>query len=258
MFDRTFDEILQEIITDHVNQDPVIDISKGSPDYITSAAVASAIWGMEKRGKYLSTQIVPGPDMSRENLEHWAIMRGLALDPAESDAALLTRLLFDIRHPPAGGNKYDYSRWAKLASLDVAAAWCVSQGQGTGTVDVIILANAARTGSEIPANALLSTVRAFIADICPDQVQFLRVLAPEVLGEDVTISRAGTDYPDAQAIADITTSLAIYIPGQPLYQDTLKGLALGGGDGRALVTLPAADIVPTPYQMIRPGAINVT
>jgi len=258
MFDNTFDSLLNDILTDHVNQDPAVDVSKGSPDYVTSSAFASALWALESRGKYLSTQIVPGPNMERDNLEHWASLRGLALNPAESDSSLLARLLGNIRRPPAGGNKYDYVAWALAASPNVANAWTVPCGQGPGTIDVIILANATLTGSEIPGDDLIATVTAYLTDICPLDPKYLRVLAPQVLTENVTIARAGADYPAAQAIADITSSLAAYIPGQTLYGDSLKVLALGGGNGSAPVTAPPADVVPTAYQMIRPGVINVT
>ncbi|MCM0081769.1 baseplate J/gp47 family protein [Geomonas sp. Red32] len=258
MFDNTVDSILNDILTDLLNEDPNVDVSQGSPDYISAKAFASALWGLENRGKYLSTQIVPGPNMERNGLEEWASARGIILNPSESDASLLARLRFNLRRPPAGGNKYDYVTWARAASSDIADAWTVPRGQGPGTVDLIVLAKAATTGSEIPSSDLLATVRGYIVDLCPDVVEYLRVLAPEVLLQDVTINRTDADYPAAQAIADITSSLASYLPGQILYPDSLKVLALGGGNGNAPVTAPAAPVEPTAYQMIRPGVINVT
>jgi uncharacterized phage protein gp47/JayE len=255
-FLKTFDELLNAILTDLQTQAPGCDVSRGSLLFVKSSALASALWGLYKEGQYVEFQRF-ADTCDRETLDHYVTVRGMTIIPGETDAALRARVLDDIRHPPAGGNKYDYPRWAKEASTDVQGAWCVPLGQGPGTVDVVITAKAA-TGSEIPDADLLATVRAYIVDICPTDIKFLRVLAPEPLPVNVTIDRAGSDYPAASAIADITAYLAGFTPGQPLYLDQLKALALGGSEGAAPVTLPVADVTPTAYQMIRPGVINVT
>lgn len=70
--------------------------------------------------------------------------------------------------------------------------------------------------------------------------------------------KAKAIYPAASAVTDVTNYLAAFIPGQKLILDQLKNIALGGGDGEAPVTLPAANVVPTAYQLIRPGIIDVT
>lgn len=251
----SFETILNRILTDYRNQDNTIDTAKGSLPFINAAALASAIWGLNKDGLYVDAQRF-ADTCDEETLDHYITLR-LPVILSETLADKRARVLSDIRTPPAGGNQYDYRRWAKEASADVAEAWCVPLGQGPGTVDVVILA-AVSTGSEIPLDALLATVRAYIVDICPSDVKYLRVLAPQVITENVTIVRQGSDYPASSAITDITNYLASFIPGQPLYRDQLKGNALGGGDGAAPVTLPAGDVTPTPYQMIRPGIINVT
>ena len=56
---------------------------------------------------------------------------------AESDAELLARLLELIRRPPAGGNRYDYRRWA-LEVPGVSAAYVYPLRRGLGTVDVVV------------------------------------------------------------------------------------------------------------------------
>jgi len=256
-FTDTFETILNRLLIDHQGQDPTVDISKGSPVYIKCAALASAVWGLNKDGAYVDAQR-SALSADEETLDNYISLRLVPI-PGESLASKRARVIDDIRHPPAGGNKYDYPKWAKEAApLEVAAAWTVPMGQGPGTVDVIILANAAETGSEIPDAELLAIVRAYIVDICPEGVQFLRILAPELLEQDVTVARVNADYPAASAITDVTNYLAAFIPGQKLLLDQLKNIALGGGDGEAPVTLPVANVVPTAYQMIRPGVIDVT
>ncbi|MGL9774494.1 MAG: baseplate J/gp47 family protein [Sodalis sp. (in: enterobacteria)] len=52
---------------------------------------------------------------------------------AGSDAALLVRLLKVIRRPSAGGNQYDYHRWAvSLPGVTEAHGYPLRRGYGTG------------------------------------------------------------------------------------------------------------------------------
>ena len=255
-FNRTFDSLLNDLLTDYANQLPGADISKGSLIFIKIAAEASALWGLYQTLDYLARQMFPDT-ADREHLEHYATLRGMPLISGETDAALLSRLLEFIRRPPSGGSRYDYTRWA-MEITGVAAAWCVPNGQGVGTVDVVLLADPVVTGSEIPTVGLLAAVRAHLVDLCPINVKFVRCLAPELLLQDVTIVRTGATYPAASAVADITAVLDLFTPGQPLYPAQLTNLALGSEAGDAAVTVPAGGAVyPTGYQMIRPGTVNV-
>lgn len=253
----TFDVIQNRILIDHLNQDPTVDISKGSPVFIKSAALASVVWGINQDIAYVDAQRF-ADECDEDTLDHYIAVRGLPVVSAEKLAAKRARVQADIRTPPAGGNRYDYVRWAKEASPLVVNAWCVPCGQGPGTVDMVILADAVATGSEIPTDDLCATVRAYIVDICPNDVKYLRVLPPEVITQAVTIARVGAVYPAASATADIAAYQNGMEPGGILYVDQLKLLALGGGAGSAPVTIPAADVTPTAYQMIRAGVIDVT
>jgi uncharacterized phage protein gp47/JayE len=148
---KTFDELLDGILTDYRNQFPDADTSQGSLIFIKSACLASALWGLYHYQQWISRQIFPDT-AATENLEHHAWVRGLSRTYGETDAALLSRLLEYIRRPPAGGNRYDYVKWATAVD-NVAQAWCYPLAQGLGTVDVVILANETTTGSEIPSSS---------------------------------------------------------------------------------------------------------
>jgi uncharacterized phage protein gp47/JayE len=148
-FQKDFDELLDDILTDYKNQFPEADTSQGSLIYIKSACVASALWGLYKYQEYISKQIFPDT-ADTENLDHHAWVRGLTRNPSESDSDLLARLLDYIRRPPAGGNQYDYVKWA-LEITNVEAAYCYPIAQGLGTVDVVILSDTS-TGSEVPSS----------------------------------------------------------------------------------------------------------
>lgn len=153
-FQKEFDDLFQGILTDWQNQFPEADLSKGSLIHIKSACLASALWGIYKYQGWIAAQIFPDT-AETEFLEHHAWVRGLSRTVGETDAELLTRLLDYIRHPPAGGNKYDYVKWA-LAIDYVETAWCFPLAQGLGTVDVVILADKTSTGSEIPSSHALT------------------------------------------------------------------------------------------------------
>lgn len=251
----TYDELLNAILTDYINQFPGSDSSKGSLIYIKSAAIASAFWGLYQHQRWISDQIFPDT-AATENLEHHAFIRGITRKNGETDADLLARLLEYIRRPPAGGNKYDYVKWA-LEITNVKAAYCVPLGQGPGSVDVVIVADPL-TGSEIPSQALIDEVWAYIDDLRPVTAKYLRVLPPEILLQDVTVVGSGAAYNLSQTALDITAYMNGFTPGQPLYRSQLGNFAIVNGADDVIVSIPVANVVPTAMQIIRPGAINVT
>lgn len=148
----TFDDLLEAILTDYRNQFPEGDTSQGSLIYIKSACYASCLWGLYHYQEWIAKQIFPDTADS-EYLERHAWVRGISRTYGEDDVALLERLLEYIRRPPAGGNKYDYVKWA-LEVDNVAGAWCIPIPSGVlGTVAVVIQANEDTTGSEIPSSS---------------------------------------------------------------------------------------------------------
>ncbi len=169
-FQQDFDELFNKILTDYRNQ-PFkgpdgnyiqVDTSQGSLIFIRSACLASALWGIYRHQEWVARQIFP--DMADSaRLEHHAWSYGIIRRAGESDDELLARLLSRLRKPPAGGNKTDYEQWA-LDIDNVAAAWCFPLAQGLGTVDVVILAREALTGSETPSShATLTGVNTSVA-----------------------------------------------------------------------------------------------
>ena len=144
----TFDELLNNILTDYRNQNGSVSAEMA----MREACLASAIWGAYKYQQYLGKQ--PFPDTAdTENLDHHGAVQGLARNADESDADYLERILDDIQNPPAGGNQYDYRTWAK--DIDgVAEAYVFPLAQGDGTVDVVVVADETATGSEIPSASM--------------------------------------------------------------------------------------------------------
>lgn len=70
----------------------------------------------------------------------------------ETDAEMLARLLELIRRPPAGGNKYDYKRWA-MSVTGVTSAYVYPLRRGLGAVDVVIT-----SANGLPSDEIISAV----------------------------------------------------------------------------------------------------
>ena len=191
-FERDFDELLSGILTDYRNQFPEADTSQGSLIFIRSACLASAVWGLYRYQEWISKQIFPD-SADTEALEHHVWVRGLSRTYNEMDSSLLARLLEYIRRPPAGGNKYDYVKWAKAID-NVTAAYCYPLAQGLGTVDVVIVANEANTGSEVPSShaTLTGTVTSTGALRLIDTAAAF-VTSEAHKGDRVTNTSAGTE-----------------------------------------------------------------
>jgi uncharacterized phage protein gp47/JayE len=254
-FERTFDEILNGILVDFRNIFPGVDVSQGSLAYMKAAGYSSALWGLYKYQEWISRQAFPDT-AETEALEHHAWVRGIARTAGESDAVYLARLLDYIRRPPAGGNKYDYEKWAKEVD-DVAGAYAIPLAQGGESVDVVIVANKTTTGSEIPNQTLIDAVAAYIEDVRPVGARFVRVLAPTIISQAVTMTGVGGTISAAVA-ADIEAYLSGFEPGQELYLPQLLSIATDNGAANPAVTVPAATVTPSSSQMLRPGATNVS
>ncbi len=266
---KSFDEHLAKILQDYQNQFPGVDTSQGSLVFIKAACTASAMWGIYQHQQYIYRQIFA--DLAdQENLEHHCSDVGISRLAGETDEALLERYLAKRRNPPAGGNRYDYVDWAR-AVTGVRKAWCYPTARGNGTVDVVVLADEDLTGDEIPTVGLLDEVLAYIDPLRPagmEEVDPVLISAPTPLVTDVTMSTTGLNVDTDQIAADIEAYLASFVPVQALgsdetgpqilYPAKLAAIALANGADNAIVTAPAAAVIPVDYEMIRPGVINVT
>lgn len=181
----------------------------------------------------------------------------------ESDASLLARLLDVLRNPPAGGNAYDYLRWANEVS-GVESAYVYPLRRGLGTVDIAIIA----AGTALPSAQLLSGVQAHIEDVRPVACKDVDVVAPAELIVPVTAQiKLGNGQTLASATALIEAALADYFkdlsPGDTAVKSRIEALISGlSGINDRVVTAPAANVVPTVdanvIQWCRLGVVTVT
>jgi len=255
MYEKSFDEILNDILTDFQNTFPGVDVSQGSLARMKAAAYASALWGLYRYMQWVRLQIFPDT-ADAESLDHHGWVRGVPRTAGESDAAYLARLLDVIRRPPAGGNAHDYEMWARAID-GVAQAYAIPLAQGGESVDVIVVADQQVTGSDIPGPELLAQVAAYIETVRPVGARFVRVLPPTVIMQDVTLTGVGAAR--AAAVAEeIRAYLAAFIPGAPLYIPQLTALAVATGALNPVVTTPSGPVLPAAGEVIRPGVIDVT
>ncbi|BBF86268.1 phage FluMu protein gp47 [Aquitalea magnusonii] len=178
----------------------------------------------------------------------------------ESDGELLARLLELIRRPPAGGNKYDYRRWA-MEVAGVTAAFVYPLRRGLGTVDVVITSAGA-----LPSATTITAVQDYIDDVRPVTAKNSLVLAPTLKVVNVTVSVQLSGITLAVAQAQIEAALGIYFnqlaPGEAAIKSRIEALVsdLSGVVDRA-VTLPAANVVPTVdasmVEWVRLGTVTV-
>ncbi|GAB7214759.1 hypothetical protein OS42_13700 [Dickeya oryzae] len=179
----------------------------------------------------------------------------------ETDAEMLARLLDVIRRPPAGGNKYDYRRWAM--SVDgVSAAYVYPLRRGLGTVDVVIT-----SANGLPSADVINKVQAYIDDVRPVTAKSTMILAPTPKQIDiaVAISVSGvTVQTVTQNIRDAMTSYFNTLePGESFIRSQAEMIIsqISGVADRAIVS-PAGNIAATVnndvVEWLRVGNIEVT
>lgn len=178
----------------------------------------------------------------------------------ESDASLLARYLDILRKPPAGGNKYDYKRWA-LEVEGVTSAYVAPLRRGLGTVDVAITSN-----NELPPQALINAVQSHIDEIRPVTAKDTLVLAPTKKAVDFVVQSAVTGLTIAQVTPLVQSVITDFMnrlePGQTLIVSQLETeiSLISGITDRKIIT-PAGNVPAmidaTKWEWLRPGNIRV-
>jgi uncharacterized phage protein gp47/JayE len=179
---------------------------------------------------------------------------------AESDASLLARYLDILRKPPAGGNKYDYKRWA-LEIDGVTSAYVEPLRRGLGTVDVAITSN-----NDLPPQDLIDAVLAHIEDVRPVTAKDTLVLAPTKKSVDFVVQIAVSGLTIAQATPLVQSTITDFMdrlePGQSLIISQLETeiSLIPGITDRKIIT-PAGNVTAvideTTWEWLRPGNIDV-
>jgi len=114
----------------------------------------------------------------------------------ETDAQLLTRLLFRLQNPPKGGTAADYKFWAENsfdstgARLNIARGYVFPLRGGLGTVDVMPLLPGSGLGRSAGDPAVIGTiankVQAYLDTVRPVTAT-VRVIQPNMLENDALL-----------------------------------------------------------------------
>lgn len=179
----------------------------------------------------------------------------------ELHESLLIRLLELIRRPPAGGNKYDYRRWA-LEVPGVEKAYVYPLRRGLGTVDVAIT-----TANALPSPETVVAAQEHIDDVRPVTAKNSLVFAPEevFLDLDIEVHLVGVTLVAATPLieAALAAQFNQIAPAETWTRSKSEAIisaVLGVEDRRILA--PVDNVVPTidgtVVQWLRLGAVTVT
>ncbi|HCB0131039.1 TPA: baseplate J/gp47 family protein, partial [Klebsiella variicola subsp. variicola] len=178
----------------------------------------------------------------------------------ELDTELLARLLDIIRRPPAGGNKYDYRRWAMNVD-GVTAAYVYPLRRGLGTVDVVITSSDGAPSAEI-----ITAVQAYIDDQRPVTAKDCLVLAPTFKNVDISVGVSVSGVTFAEASENIIAALTDYIarlaPGEAFIKSQAEMIVsqVNGVIDRNMSS-PAGNVLPvvddSVVEWIREGTLEV-
>lgn len=176
----------------------------------------------------------------------------------ETYPELLARLLDAIRNPAAGGNAYDFRRWAMNVS-GVTNAYVYPLRRGLGTVDIVITASGG-----LPSADTISACQAYIDSVRPVTAKNALVLAPTIVPIDHDVNVAGLTVAVAQPVvlAALQGYFSGFAPGDPYVlskAQTAVGNIPGLTDSQFLTptTNQAAEVDATVVQWLQLGNVVV-
>lgn len=163
---------------------------------------------------------------------------------------LLSRLIYRVQYPPAGGAAHDYVRWATEVT-GITRAWCYPRWQGGGTVGVAVVCD--ERADILPTEEDLTRVKDYIRghrnettglwEGMPANVE-LFVFAPEIQAIDFKIRV----YPDSTDLRlAVVQSLRSYLLkteiGSRLYLSQLRAaISNTVGEIDNSIIFPAEDV----------------
>lgn len=206
-----------------------------------AVALVAGTEGNAADGTVLTLQVAP------EGFQLKASLEGMdGGQPQETIASLRARYLELIRRPPAGGNKYDWPRWAKQVP-GVEQAWCFPTRRGLGTVDVVILA----ANGALPSAELIEAVRLHLAEQRNVTGKNYLVLAPTLQPVAIHVRlKLLAGYTREQVAAAIASALQVYfgrlIPGETAIKSSIETIisTLAGVSDREVIA-PAGNVAAT-------------
>lgn len=274
-FNKDFDTLLYDILTDYSNLDSSPDVSAGSMAFIRGSVLASMLWGLYRFQGWISLQVFP--DMAdTDNLNHWGAIYDITRTSEDTDATYLNKILDYLRQPPAGGNALDFENWALdqdnsyytyggTTYYNAFATVVDCPNDVLGTVGVYTIPNDETIvnagGSPDKEEELRSATETYIESVRPLGLLSVSVIASDPVTQNVTIDvtapEGGSVDPAAIETA-IEALLNNMSPGETLHKSALTCTALTYGAATAVVTTPTAEETTVDNdEHIRPGTITI-
>lgn len=236
---KRFEQILSEMLTDYQNQISGVSVDKGSLVRIKSAVLAAALDGLYR---YLDAVADFLPDRcDTERLYRWAALldvptMDLELDEPLTESQLRENVLSALKHPPAGGNRYDWRRWVDDVAPTVKYAvheWL----RGVGSVDIVLEPDTQQETADAVAVAIDASRPVGIADV--------RITIAESETVDLTIEYSGV-ISETDLRARVVALFDRLLPGDSLHRSRVEALAIESGATSAEMTSAqmADDTVP--------------
>lgn len=264
---RSFDDIYDELLTAHFNKSGQ---SAGTFLQIVYSSVAVVAWGLYRFGNYVAAQIFPDTADSI-NLERHAKTRGINKLPGETDAELLERYIDDVQYPRAGGNKYDWPRWAREASYtdlsgsteSVKSVLTDENRRGDGTINIVITSDSEAL-EEVPSTELIAAVGSHLEGLRPLGIWDYQVIGASHADVDIDISISADNFEEVQS--EIESQLIAYLksllPGQTLTLAMINAIAIDSGATDVIIAAPVTNVTPPSgplsYGRIWPGVISIS
>jgi uncharacterized phage protein gp47/JayE len=268
VYEKDFDEILTEILTDYANLSDSPDISVGSNPWLMASVLASMLWGLYKYQDYISEQHFPDT-ADTDNLNHWGSIYDITRDDDDTDATYLNKILDRLRQPPAGGNAVDYENWC----LDQDECYYVS-GDSTyynsyvtvvdapssvlGTVNLYTISSD-DTNSAISAGLRVAT-QTYIDSVRPIGMigAYVYDATPQSLTLDLTITQDATVNTNTMKAA-MVTDMSSMAPGETWYNSSIIATAINYGAESCVVDTPSSDsTTPDALHFFRSGTADIT
>ena len=230
--------------------DAAVTISGGSATPAVTAVVAG-VDSNQDVGALLSL-VTPITDIDTTGtVSGSGIIGGL---DAETDAALLARLLLRLQSPPKGGGPNDYVNWA-LEVSGVTRAWQYPNLDGLGTVGVRFVMDD-KVGTIIPDASEVAIVQAYLDTLAPVTAD-VNVYAPVALDLDIT-SQIAPNTTAVKAAAEAEIAALLLREGEPnvtlLLSQINEAISIAPGETDHVLTVPAANVVHTNGQIPVVGA----
>lgn len=238
-------------------------IPVGGEVVVTVAALTAGIAGNVAAGTALAlVSPITALPLQQAVTEPGGISGGADIEDLE---AWRTRILQEIREPAHGGAYFDYERWT-VEAIAPARVTCIRNWVGAGSVAVAFLMPDGLGGIRVPTAPEIAVVDAYIKARAPVTAE-VYTLAGTLRTVNVTVA---VNPNSAAAIAAVTAIIPAYFDrvnpdktfeldlGSTLYLSRLReAISEGSGENYHQLSLPAADVVAGPLEMLRPGVITV-